>query len=400
MTFRGVLTVATAVLAGCTEPSTGAPVTQPQLVSSRSSAETRSTNGTASVQWNKTALGLVASHNTNSPLASRVYALVSVAQLNATTDAARHLRDVSHPSTRGAVVGASWAVLRSLFSDAASTDLIDAQLRRDEMEGAPNEGGSDFAAGEAIGRTVAQSVLARAATDGTSAADCPATPPGPGSAGFWFDDAVPPNPQPLLPCFGNVRPWLFADVKHFRSDPPPPFNSPAFRAALAEVRHISDTRSAAQLAIVDKWLDGNNTPMPPGRWNTIGAELIQRDGLEERRAARTFALLNMAMMDAHIACWDRKYTFWRLRPWQADSLITTPRGRPHHPANPSGHACAGGAGSAVLGGLFPEDKSALMAMGDEEGFTTVLSGVHYPYDVSTGLRVGREIGALALAKHE
>jgi membrane-associated phospholipid phosphatase len=195
-----------------------------------------------------------------------------------------------------------------------------------------------------------------------------------------------------------VRPFLFTDVTQFRAGPPPAFGSPEFNAALAVVRHISDTRTAEQLAIVDKWLDGNNSPQPPGRWNTIAAGLIERDGLDERRAARTFALMNMAMMDTHIACWDRKYTSWRLRPWQADPLITTPRGRPHHPSNPSGHACAGGAGSGVLAGLFPNDKREIMAMADEEGFSTVLSGVHFPYDVADGLRIGRAIGALALER--
>jgi hypothetical protein len=348
----------------------------------------------------------VASHNTNAPLASRVYALVSVAQFSAATrvegpesnesagkdEGASELR----PSQRAAVVGASWTVLRALFPDSTSTNVLDAQLHSDQVAGAPAEHHTDFASGEAVGKSVGQEVLARAATDGAAAASCPATPPGPPSAGFWFDDAVPPNPQPLLPCFGKVRPFLFTDVTQFRAGPPPAFGSPDFIAALAAVRHISDTRTAEQLAIVDKWLDGNNSPQPPGHWNTIAAGLIERDGLDERRAARTLALMNMAMMDTHIACWDRKFTSWRLRPWQADPLITTPRGRPHHPSNPSGHACAGGAGSEVLGGLFPHDKRAIMAMADEEGFSTVLSGVHFPYDVADGLRIGRAIGALAL----
>jgi hypothetical protein len=378
----------------------------PLVAASASAARLVTVASRASVLWNQTARNLVASHNTNGPLASRVYALVSVAQFSAATrvgrlesneSAGKDLRATElRPSERAAVVGASWTVLRALFPDSASANLLDAQLHGDEVAGAPTERHTDFATGEAVGKSVGQEVLARAATDGAAAANCPATPPGPPSAGFWFDDAVPPNPQPLLPCFGKVRPFLFSDVTQFRAGPPPPFGSPEFNAASAVVRHISDTRTAEQLAIVDKWLDGNNSPQPPGHWNTIAAGLIERDGLDERRAARTFALMNMAMMDTHIACWDRKYTSWRLRPWQADPRITTPRGRPHHPSNPSGHACAGGAGSGVLGGLFPNDRREIMAMADEEGFSTVLSGVHFPYDVADGLRIGRAIGALAL----
>ena len=405
MTRVTLLVLGTVAVAGCKDP-----ITIPNQLTPRSASVSADRPVTvvssASVLWNLTARNLVASHNTNGPLASRVYALVSVAQFSAAThveeresnETARRDQGSSElrPSQRAAVVGASWTVLRALFPDSTSTKLLDAQLHSDEVAGAPAEHHTDFAAGEAEGKSAGEDVLARAATDGAAAANCPAAPPGPPSAGFWFDDAVPPNPQPLLPCFGKVRPWLFSDVKQFRAGPPPAFGSPEFNSALAVVRHISDTRTPEQLAIVDKWLDGNNSPQPPGRWNTIAAGLIERDGLDERRAAHTLALLNMAMMDTHIACWDRKYTFWRLRPWQADRLITTPRGRPHHPSNPSGHACAGGAGSGVLAGVFPNDKREIMAMADEEGFSTVLSGVHFPYDVVDGLRIGRAIGALAL----
>ena len=80
-----------------------------------------------------------------------------------------------------------------------------------------------------------------------------------------------------------------------------------------------------------------------------------------------------------------------------DPLITTPRGQPHHPANPSGHACAGGAGSGALAGLFPAKRDSLLALGNEQGFTTVLSGVHYRFDVDKGIAIGRDIAARALA---
>jgi membrane-associated phospholipid phosphatase len=81
----------------------------------------------------------------------------------------------------------------------------------------------------------------------------------------------------------------------------------------------------------------------------------------------------------------------------ADPLITTPRGQPHHPGNPSGHACAGGAGSGVVAALFPAERDSLLALGDEEGFTTVLSGVHIRFDVEEGTRIGRALAAKAVA---
>jgi membrane-associated phospholipid phosphatase len=363
-----------------------------------------SSTPTTSVRWNEIARGLVASHNTNGPMASRVYALVSMAELAAAESVddgdRRHGSDaaggVEHPSIRAAIARASWGVLSKLYPDLATAILLAKAVHDDETAPVgPQARRLDVLAGDAIGSAVGQTVIDHAASDGAAAADCPATPPTPPSQ-FWHDDAVPPNPHPQLPCFGRVRPWLQIDVTQFRAGPPPGFGSPAFLAGLAEVRHISDTRTPQQLATVDKWLDGNNTFTPPGHWNLIASELITRHHLTERNAARALALLNVAMMDTHIACWDRKYTYWEIRPWQADPLITTPRGQPHHPANPSGHACAGGAGSGVLAGLFPAERDSVLALGDEEGFTTVLSGVHYRFDVEDGLRIGRAIAAKAL----
>src|SRR5438270_423397 len=35
-------------------------------------------------------------------------------------------------------------------------------------------------------------------------------------------------------------------------------------------------------------------------------------------AARAYALQNIATIDAGIACWDSKYTYWAIRPYQLD----------------------------------------------------------------------------------
>jgi hypothetical protein len=368
-----------------------APTARPALA--QGSDEGRSIHENTSVHWNEIARILVASHNTNAPMATRVYALTSVAQFRAVVA----LDNEHGVSLNAAIARASANVLTGLYPDAASAAVIAAALEEDEpwLNG-KSPAHSAPAEGDAIGAQVAQAVLAGAASDGAAAANCPATPPLPPTQ-FWHDDAVPPNPQPLLPCFGKVRTWLGIDVTQFRADPPPAFGSPAFLAGLAEVRQISDTRTAAQLATVDKWLDGSNSFTPPGRWNLIASDLVTQHHLDAADAARIFAVLNIAMMDTHIACWDRKYWFWELRPWQADPLITTPRGQPHHPANPSGHACAGGAGSGTLAGFFPTQRDSLLALGDEAGFSTVLSGVHFRFDVDKGLAIGRDIAARALA---
>jgi membrane-associated phospholipid phosphatase len=337
-------------------------------------------------------------------MASRVYALVSMAQFTAVgsvDDADRAhgpsaAGGVKHPSDQAAIARASADVLSKLYPDPATATLLAAKLADDEAPPTgPQAKHTDVSAGDAIGATVAEQVNAHAAADGASAANCPATPPLPASQ-FWHDDAIPPNPQPLLPCFGNVRPWLDIDVTQFRAGPPPAFGSPEFLAGLAEVG-TSPTHGRRS-----SWRRSTNgstgtTFQPPGHWNLIASELITRYQLSEAAAARVLAVLNVAMMDTHVTCWDRKYTYWELRPWMADALITTPCGQPHHPGNPSGHACAGGAGSGVVAALFPAERDSLLALGDEEGFTTVLSGVHFRFDVEEGTRIGRALAAKAVA---
>src|SRR5262249_31207956 len=154
---------------------------------------------TTSVRWNQIARSLVASHNTNGPMASRAYALVSMAQLGAVgalgIDDDQGMNDggeSSRPSTRAAIAKASSVVLGALYTDAATATFLAAQLAQDETPGADGQRHFDIAAGDSVGNAAGLTVNARAATDGASAANCPATPPLPTSQ-FWHDDAVPPN---------------------------------------------------------------------------------------------------------------------------------------------------------------------------------------------------------------
>ncbi|HKO19965.1 MAG TPA: vanadium-dependent haloperoxidase [Acidobacteriaceae bacterium] len=169
--------------------------------------------------------------------------------------------------------------------------------------------------------------------------------------------ATPRQPS-LRPLWGEVCPWLMQSGDQFRPAPPPAFGSPEFDAAVAEVRAISDHRTPEQLRIALFWADGAGTFTPPGHWNAIAADLVARHHLDERRAALTFTLLNTAVMDAGIACWDAKYHYWLIRPPEVDPAITTPVGLPNFPSYTSGHATFSGAASEVLGSLSPPSETA------------------------------------------
>jgi len=57
------------------------------------------------------------------------------------------------------------------------------------------------------------------------------------------------------------------------------------------------------------YISGSGTFPPPGHWNDIACDLIIEHNLDELESARTLAVLNIALMDAGISCWDTKYHY-------------------------------------------------------------------------------------------
>jgi membrane-associated phospholipid phosphatase len=348
-----------------------------------------------SVRWNELARTLVADSRVDPPMAARIYALLGVAQHSGVVEA-RNVGGRSHKdrpeldATVGAVVAASAEVLAYAFPNELTRIRVAEQVDAAPYTGKGNQP-KFFEAGREIGRGAAARALAVAKSDG---AGSPWAGDMPGGEGAWTGTA------PLRPLWGSVRPWLLSRGDQFRPPPPPAFGSREFLAALAEVREISDTRTPRQLAIAVFWSDGLGTSTPPGHWNEIAAGLIEKYRFDEERATRTLKLLDMAMMDAGIACWDAKYHYWLLRPSQADPNITTPVGLPNFPSYVSGHATFSGAAAELLGAIFPAERGALMAMADEAAMSRLYGGIHYRFDNDEGLALGRRIGALAVREYE
>lgn len=348
-------------------------------------------DATASVRWSAIARDFIASkpmaEKPNQQAAFRAFAYLSLAQYRAVVAAHETRGHPPHPSPSGAASAASAVLLGALFPD--DVGFFESQLLAQEREIAEPPGHTGaFAAGEVVGRSIGAQVAEVARTDGFDAVWTGTAPTGPG---LWSSDFDPPRP-PLLPLLGRMRPFFLTSGDQFRPGPPPAFGSPAYLAALAEVRRFSDTRTADQLRIAEFWA----MPTVAAFWNEQATTLIARDGLDEQRAARVLALMHMATMDANIACHDAKYTYWLIRPYRADPAIVTPIARPQHPSYPSDHACASGASAYVLGGLFPADAERLAALADEAGESRLYAGIHYRFDKDSGLRIARQVAALAL----
>src|SRR5213593_2156846 len=364
------------------------------------------TEGLASPAWQELARNFIMQSplSGNSGKATRVYAYLSVAQHDAVVRAEDAIGGSESETDatpgaglgsggrsrleadRGAVAGASAAVL-SYF------DPADAQLFEDKVQDQANAGPGrphpDFVRGEAVGRQVGAEAIARAQTDGF---DLPWTGTVPVGPGLWFSSAKPPQP-PANGQLPGMRPFFLRSADQFRPAPPPAFGSPDYLAALAEVRSISDTRTADQVNIALSWAKGAGTSSIGGLWNTIATGWIVESGLREREATHVFALLDAAMMDAAIGCWDAKLTYWFIRPPQADPAIKLipAIGLPNHPSYPSAHSCFSGAAVETLSAFFPAKTDSLNAMVTEAGLARIYAGIHYRFDVDVGQQLGRRV---------
>jgi membrane-associated phospholipid phosphatase len=344
----------------------------------------------ASVYWNQVARDLVVKSKFNAFQAIRGYAALSVAQYNGIV-AAENATGVP-ASPRAAAIGASVVVLSYLFPAEATAleDLVEQQLASPVWSG---ESQTDLAAGEAAGRAAAALVVAHAQADKFFAPWSGTVPTGPG---LWFSSASPPAP-PVGVLFGQATPYFLTSGDQFRPPPPLAFGSPEFNAALAEVRQISDTRTAEQDASAKFWAFPVGTYAPSGYWNEEAARLIMQNHRKEREAAHTLALMNMAGFDAIIATHDAKYTYWSIRPSQADPAIVLAIGLPNFPSYPSNHASLSAAMTDVLGAAFPAEKSRLSGLVQEAALSRLYGGIHYRFDCDTGVELGHKVAAWALA---
>jgi membrane-associated phospholipid phosphatase len=162
------------------------------------------------------------------------------------------------------------------------------------------------------------------------------------------------------------------------------------------VKRTVEHLTSAQLAIAQKWNDGAGTYSPPGHWNDVALEYVRDAKMSEVRAARVLALLNMAMHDAGVACWEAKFHYFSPRPSQMDPSIKTQIGLPNFPSYPSGHSTFSAAAADILSSLFPSGATSFAAMRDEAGISRLYGGIHYRSDIEGGKLHGDRIAAHTL----
>ena len=159
-------------------------------------AATKFWEGGATVRWNAIAREETRSGTLNIVAGTRMLTYLSLAQYQAAAAAKQAHDRGEHSSIAAAVGAASAALLSAAPFFPARAAFFEEQLDLQEAASPwPGEAQDDFAAGEAIGRDVAATVIARAAGDGfTPSNDGVTVPQLPRAAGSARLARSPPSP--------------------------------------------------------------------------------------------------------------------------------------------------------------------------------------------------------------
>ncbi len=362
-------------------------------------------------------------------------------------------------STEAAVAQAAHDTLAAMFP--SQTPRFDDLLAEDLSvlpDDAAKQNGID------LGQRAAASILALRAGDGS---DQPEPRIGidfmtSNQPGKWRQDPISQNPLALGAHWGEVRPLVLSSASQFRVSPPPALTSSSYTVAYTEVKGVGGDGVTTLLTArtPDQTMQGiywgyDGTPglgTPPRLFNQIAVLIAGQMGTGVVELARLLALLNVALADAAIACWESKYYFQFWRPIagirESDSgsgptgagdgnLFTwgdpnfTPLGAqasnlrgpnftPPFPAYPSGHATFGGALFQILRHVYGTDNIAFTFVSDEfngmtrdnqgnvrprlarsfsslsqaeeeNGQSRIYLGIHWAFDKTAGIAQGRSV---------
>jgi hypothetical protein len=293
-------------------------------------------------------------------------------------------RSPSYPSEHAVVAGAASEVLAYLFPAQAQFYRSKADEAAHALVVAGVQYRSDVTAGLGLGRAVAARVIERARADGSDRPFTGTIPTGPCS---WRSET---GAAPSMPMAGTWRTWVLRSGDQLRPGPPPDCNSDQGKAEAAAVRDFPRTFNSNEAAFY--WQG------PRGVWSRTASEKISEYHLDDNppRAARVYALTAITWFDTTVACWDAKYTYWQIRPYQQGTAPVFPT--PNHPSYPGAHACGSGAIAATLAYLFPRDAAALKQRGEEAAESRIWAGIHYRSDTDAGLALGRSVAQAVIER--
>lgn len=377
--------------------------------------------------WNKVMLATMAAGGTNPLVSTRVAAIVQASVFDS-VNGIQHKYKPFHadiPAPRGASVPA--AVIESAYATLVAlypTQQAALDVERQASLAKLHASSTSISLGQQFGDLVAADILTWRSTDGFSTV----LPPYLGGTNIGQWRPTPPDFTPgAAPQFATMTPWSIRAPNQFRPAGPPSLTSDEYAAAFNEVklmgRATGSPRTLDQTSLAVFW--AGNTP---AYWNRIASYIINNHRqLTLIRKARVLALLNVAMADAGIACWDAKYVYQFWRPITAITLADLDGNpatevdstwtpllvvTPSHPEYISGHSTVSGSAATVLANFFGDKNSFLIDSEKMPGVwrafpsfsaavleihnARVFGGIHYRFSCVEGSAVGASVARFVM----
>jgi hypothetical protein len=358
--------------------------------------------------------------------AHRAFAMMHLAMhdaLNAVTPLYRSYAYQARDPAADPLAAAAQAahdVLRSQYPGSAAALASDLQ-----GELAAARAGAARDRGLALGKQVAQAVLARREGDGWDREIPYAFQKGPGqyqTTPDWKGFVAHPG-------FRQARPFGLRSPAQLRPPPPPALSSHQYAAAFNEVKEQgrldSRSRTPDQTGYALWWMEFSE-----GSFFRLARELVAERPPHAWAAARLFALLGMGLFDTYLAVWDAKFTYNHWRPFTAigaaaqddnPATASDPHWQPLRPAPPfpdyvSAHAAGCALSAAVLERTFGARQAFTMtsttappelatrrfdsfaAAARECADSRVQIGFHFRYATDAGLALGRAVAVHLLTE--
>ncbi|PYU23514.1 MAG: hypothetical protein DMG30_11420 [Acidobacteria bacterium] len=223
-----------------------------------------------------------------------------------------------------------------------------------------------------------------------------------------------------------MTPWVIASPSQFRPAGPPALTSATYTTVFNETKLTgsltSPSRTSDQTVFSRFW----NSSTASYYWDQVAVSLGERHtSLSEN--ARLLALVNVAMADAGIGCWEAKYHYVFWRPVTAIPLAATDANpatiadpgwtplliTPNFPEYPSGHSCVSSAAATVLEDYFGDKSFSVTSdvmVGvvrffasfsdalDEIKDARVFAGIHFRTACDDGQILGTQVANYVLGR--
>ncbi len=374
-------------------------------------------------EWNTKAGDIVVSAKMGPPPANRAMAITNTAvyeAVNAITKrypaGALKLEAAPGASVDAAIAAASRTALAKLLPSQQTAIENAYQAALSKIADGPAK-----TSGVAVGEQAAAAVFAIRVDDGASAGETyrPQTAPG-----VYVATVIP-----AVPHWPQRKPWLMTSPSQFRPVPPPALTTALWARDYNEVKTLggksNSRRTAEQTQIAVFW----EATLPP-IYNGIALSIADIPGRDVTQNARFLAATWQAADDALLAVFDAKYhyNFWRpvtaIRNGDLDGNDVTERDAswtpfietPMHPEYPCAHCTVAAAvGTVLLAEIGTGPTPALtttsyLVKGSARNWKTVedfvlevanarvYDGVHFRNSTEVGTALGKQVGALAVAK--